>query len=80
MRCFVLQRDEDKTGVSGTGVIAEGCCFSTGWVALAWLTTVNSLVFYPSIANVEAIHGHQGSTRIVWQEAAEVYFSPPLAR
>ena len=66
MRRFELHRDQDITGVSGTGVVAEGVLFSTGWVALTWLTVVNSLVFYPAIENVEKIHGHDGKTRIVW--------------
>ena len=66
MKRFVLNRTEDETGVSGTGVVAEGVLFSTGWVALTWLTAVNSLVFYPSIANVEAIHEHNGKTIIEW--------------
>lgn len=65
MRRFYLQRDIDETGVSGTGKVAEGVVFSTGWVALTWLTSVNSLVFYPSFQNVEHIHGHGGKTRIV---------------
>lgn len=66
LKRFYLARDTDITGVSGTGIVAEGVLFSTGWVALTWLTAVNSLVFYPSIDNVEAIHGHSGSTRIMW--------------
>ena len=33
MRRFYLQRDEDATGISGTGKVAEGILFSTGWVA-----------------------------------------------
>jgi hypothetical protein len=66
MRRFQLSRSQDVTGVSGTGIVAEGVEFSTGWVALTWLTAVNSLVFYPAIENVRAIHGHDGSTRIVW--------------
>lgn len=66
MRRFELHRQEDITGASGTGVVAEGVEFSTGWVALTWLTAVNSLVFCPWIANVEAIHGHNGATHIVW--------------
>jgi hypothetical protein len=69
MRRFQLVREVDVTGVSGTGVVAEGVVFSTGWVAPTWLTAVNSLVFYPEMANVEHIHGHQGSTRIVWVDA-----------
>ena len=68
-RRFQLVRDTDVTGVSGTGVVAEGCEFSTGWVGLTWLTAVNSLVFYPAIENVAHIHGHGGSTRIVWLDS-----------
>lgn len=66
MRRFHLQRDVDETGVSGTGKIAEGVMFSNGWVALTWLTEHTSVVFYPSIIDVEFIHGHGGLTRIVW--------------
>jgi hypothetical protein len=68
MRTFRLVRDHDATGISGTGVVAEGVVFSTGWVALTWLTRVNSLVFYPDISNVEHIHGHGGLTRIVFDQ------------
>lgn len=65
-RCFFLKRDEDVTGVSGTGVVAEGVVFTTGWVALTWLTAVNSLVFYPDIQNVIDIHGHDGKTQVLF--------------
>jgi hypothetical protein len=34
VRRFVLDRVRDETGISGTGVVAEGVLFSTGWVAL----------------------------------------------
>lgn len=70
MRRFQLSRSQDITGVSGTGIVAEGVLFSTGWVALTWLTAVNSLVFYPAIEHVRAIHGHDGSTQIVWLDTA----------
>lgn len=66
MRRFQLVREEDITGVSGTGIVAEGVLFSKGWVALTWLTEVNSMVFYPKIDNVYYIHGHGGSTRVEW--------------
>ena len=71
MRRFHLVRDQDITGVSGIGIVAEGVLFSTGWVALTWLTAVNSLVFYPTIGNVEHIHGHNGATRIVWLDGVQ---------
>ncbi len=63
---FHLLRLEDESGVSGTGWVAEGVVFSNGWVALTWLGETPSLNFYPSIEAVEAIHGHGGATRIVF--------------
>jgi hypothetical protein len=72
VRRFQLVRHEDPTGVSGTGVVAEGVEFSTGWAALQWLTAVNSIVFYPSMENVYYIHGHNGSTEVVWLDPEAV--------
>jgi hypothetical protein len=67
-RCFELHRDVDETGVSGTGVVAEGVKFSDGVVALRWISQwPTSVVFHDrGIAAVEAVHGHGGRTRIVW--------------
>lgn len=67
-RTFVLVRDEDVTGVSGTGVVAEGVEFSDGVVALRWTSDwPTSVVFHErGMASVEAVHGHGGRTRIVW--------------
>ena len=66
-RVFELIRDEDETGVSGTGKVAEGIEFSNGKCALAWITAYRSVVVYDSLREVEQIHGHNGKTRIVWQ-------------
>jgi len=60
-------RDEDETGISGTGVVAEGIEFSDGRVALRWQTHGNdhhSTVIWDDIESVHAIHGHNGKTRI----------------
>ena len=65
MKRFYLNREIDETGISGTGKVAEGCIFSNGWCALTWLSAHTSVVFYPSIEDVEHIHGHGGKTRIV---------------
>lgn len=71
-RAFVLERDVDRTGVSGTGVVAEGVEFGDGTVALRWRGRwPTSVVFHDlGIASVEAVHGHDGATRIVWCEEA----------
>lgn len=67
-RRFELHRHEDETGVSGTGVVAQGVVFEGDVVALRWITEwPTSVVFHDrGIAAVEAIHGHNGKTEIVW--------------
>jgi hypothetical protein len=66
VRTFRLLRLEDESGVSGTGFVAEGAVFSNGWVVLVWPTGTPSLNFYESIEAVNAVHGHGGLTRIVF--------------
>lgn len=69
MKTFYLQRDEDETGISGTGKVAEGVVFANRKVVLTWLTDVTSIVMYESIADVEHIHGHNGKTRVVYDSS-----------
>lgn len=74
MRMFALHRHADVTGLSGTGVVAEGVQFSDGTVVLRWLpagTTRPTRVrptttVHDDIDSVEALHGHDGKTVIVW--------------
>jgi len=66
MRNFVLIRNEDVSGVSGEGVVAEGIEFTDGTCALSWLTKHRSMAFYPNIKELEHIHGHEGATSIVF--------------
>lgn len=70
-RRFELHRDDDLTGVSGTGVVAEGIEFSDGVVCLHWISAwPSSVVHYDrGMESVEHVHGHAGSTRIVWIDA-----------
>jgi len=63
---FLLVRDEDETGVSGSGVVAAGLQFPDGHVVMRWLVGEHkSSVCWDSIESVKAIHGHNGKTRIV---------------
>ncbi len=66
MRRFQLHRDEDETGISGTGVVAEGVEFSNGRVSFTWLTYQEATNNYGSMKTVEEIHGHGGKTRVVY--------------
>ncbi len=65
MKLFELRRDEDESGISGIGTVAQGVIFDNGWCAIAWLTEHTSVAFYTDIGEVVAIHGHSGKTRVV---------------
>lgn len=65
-RRFALKRKEDKTGNSGTGTVAIGIVFPSGFVVMEWVTMEKSLGFYHSIAQLEKIHGHNGATEVVF--------------
>lgn len=66
IRRFALDRREDITGLSGTGIVAEGVRFTDGTVAMRWLTETTSTVLYHDMDDLLAIHGHQGSTTVAW--------------
>lgn len=68
MRLFELHRDIDVSKVSGEGVVAQGVQFDNGQCCMTWLTQWNSVAVYPDIETLEAIHGHNGGTRVVWVE------------
>lgn len=64
-RCFALYRWRDTSGVSGTGTVAWGTVYPNGKVSLAWCGDRPSINIYESLADVEAIHGHNGDTSIL---------------
>ena len=66
MRIFELHRDRDETGVSGTGIVAEGVVFHDGSCALRWRTEHRSTAVYATLQDVEHIHCHHGATRVVF--------------
>lgn len=74
-RTFVLIRDVDVTGMSGTGPVADGVVFPDGTTVLRWrdVTGPNydrgvraTTVVHESPESVLALHGHGGVTRIEW--------------
>lgn len=77
MRRFELRRDVDVTGISGTGVVAEGVEFSDRTVVLRWLRTGTSrpehvrptTVVHDDIDSVIGLHGHNGATYVEWRDA-----------
>lgn len=66
IRRFILQREYDESGVSGTGVVAEGVQFSSGKCVMHWLSDWTSIAMYENIEELVHIHGHGGNTKIIW--------------
>jgi hypothetical protein len=77
-RLFELHRDEDDTGVSGTGVVASGVAFADGTVALRWRTATASTTIFDDVAQVLDVHGHDGKTRLVYLDDAAVSPAEPV--
>ena len=67
-RRFHLLRTEDVSGVSGTGVVAEGIEYSSGWVSLQFISQYACVEIAPSMKVVEEVHSHGGKTTIVWDD------------
>lgn len=71
-RHFQLVRDQDVSGVSGTGHVADGVIFSDGHAAVHWLGRWPTTTPHPDgIVSVKGVHGHGGSTRIVLLDSPE---------
>lgn len=78
---FFLQRLEDESGISGTGIVARGMIMPSGKVILEWQTFHSSLGIYNNIGDVEAIHGHNGKTLVVMGSPPEEVKAPkPLKK
>ncbi|MFJ6841402.1 hypothetical protein ACIQRE_01895 [Streptomyces griseoluteus] len=75
-RTFTVHRDEDVSGVSGEGVIAEGVLFSDGWAVTHWLDQPpmnepkTEVWHHKGVEPFGKISGHGGRTRIVWDDEA----------
>ncbi len=68
MKTFNLVRTEDVSGISGTGVVGEGCVFHDGKVALHWFGSVHSIEIHDSLEDLLTIHGHGGLTTVEWDK------------
>ncbi|MGW6292447.1 hypothetical protein [Streptomyces sp. NPDC055058] len=69
-RLFVLRRDQDVTGVSGPGDVADGVQWPDGTVALRWRERPSTSL-WDNLELMLSVHGHDGATRVVWLEDEE---------
>ena len=65
-RTFKLVREKDVSGVSGTGIVAEGIEWTSGKVTVCWLGTFGTIEQADNIHQIEVLHGHSGNTKVVW--------------
>jgi len=65
---FHLEREKDISGISGCGCIAEGVVFEDGEAVLHWKGDHACTNVYKSIQDVEHIHGHNGCTKVVFDD------------
>ena len=59
IRTFEVIRQEDETGVSGTGTVAEGVIFSDGTCITRWVSPISpgrSTVVWDSYGAFTAVH------------------------
>jgi len=72
LREYYLQRNEDFSGVSGTGIVAQGVVMPSGKCIHEWSESyVTSHNIYPNINAVQHIHGHEGRTIVKFVNEGE---------
>jgi hypothetical protein len=69
-----LVRYDDPSGVSGTGIVAQGVQFRDGQVAVQWCCPdlPRSCAVWESVEDMLRVHGHGGRTVIKWVDEAPV--------
>ena len=63
---FVVHREVDVSGVSGTGYVAEGIQFHDGQVVVSWFGKQHIFECPKDLETWLSVHGHAGATTIQW--------------
>ncbi len=76
MRTFTVVREQDESGVSGVGTVAEGTIYSDGSCTVRWMapeSPAHSTSFFNSISEFVMIHvaPHEGNhTKIIFDDGS----------
>ncbi len=81
IRTFTMCRQNDETGISGTGVIVEGVLLATGQVILHWLSPSprGSIAVFDSMNDFVNIHitSHLiNGTIITFEDGEQITYNP----
>lgn len=66
MKLFVIKRIEDNTGLSGTGIVADGVEFDDGQVVLKWRGEISTIVIHKNLENVKKLSCSHSKSEIVF--------------
>lgn len=55
-RAFHVLREEDATGISGTGHVLDGVIFHTGQVVVCWRSAHGSITIFDDWGAFDAVH------------------------
>jgi len=66
IKTFYLMRHSDVNGLSGTGVVAVGVVYPNGRAHMQWISFKSSFEMHDSVDSLIDIHGHGGSTQLIW--------------
>ncbi|MFR9753921.1 hypothetical protein ACL02S_23180 [Nocardia sp. 004] len=79
-KLFVLRRDIDVTGYSGTGDVADLVQWPDGTVSMRWRGDVRTFQNADQLADIDDIHGHDGASRLVEERIVHIEdLDPELA-
>jgi len=76
MKTFEMFRQQDETGISGTGKVIEGVIFSDGECVVRWVaedSNARCVSIWPNFGSFMTIHVHphpDNSTRIVFSDGS----------
>lgn len=67
-RTFKMIRNEDESGVSGTGHVLDGVVFPDGKCVIRWRSDSPTTTIFDTFDDFEAVHvkAHPGTSEIVW--------------
>jgi len=77
---FNLVRQNDETGVSGRGIIAQGCLFADGTAAMQWRCppAASDVVVkkWETILDIHVRQHPKNRTLIVWEDGKHELYEP----
>lgn len=82
MKTFILIRQQDETGVSGTGKVLEAVLFGNGMVVVHWLhhrhESINVYKCYDDFLEIH-VKSHPGNgSKVIWSTGEIQEFDKPI--